>query len=55
MDEEDVVYTMEYYATIANENFAIFSNTDGLRGHHANWNNSNKYQMLSLICAFWKI
>ena len=51
MDREGVVYTMECYAAITNEKFAIFSNTDGLGGHHAHWNNSKKYQMLSLICA----
>ena len=37
------IYTMEYYSAIKKEwNFAICSNMDGLEGHYAKWNKSEK-------------
>ena len=46
MDKEDVVYThthtMEYYSAIKKWIFAICSNMDGLGGHCAKWNKSDR-------------
>ena len=55
--DEDVVFiwrTTEYYSAIKkNGNFAICSNMDGLGGHCAEWNKSDKdkYCMISLVCG----
>ena len=47
-------YRKEYYSTIKNDwSVAICRNTDGLGGHYAKWNKSekDKYHMISLICG----
>ena len=48
------ICAMEYYWAIKEEwNFAICSNMDGLGGHYAKWNQSEKDKncMMSPICG----
>ena len=43
MDKEDVIYGIEYYSAFKKEwNFAIFRNMDGVGGHCAKWNKSDR-------------
>ena len=51
------VYTMEYYSAIKKEwNNAICSNMDGLEGHYAKWNRSDRErQILYDITYMWNV
>ena len=49
-----VLYTMEYYSSIKNDEILPFcNNMGGLGGHYTQWNKSekDKYCMISLICG----
>ena len=48
-------YTMEYYSAIKKWKRAIFNNIDGLGGHYAKWNKTEKDKYhISLICGIQK-
>ena len=56
INSEDVVYkyiTGYYSAIKQKQNFAIWSNINGLAGHYAKWNKSYKgiYCMISFLCG----
>ena len=58
MDKEDVVHT--YNGTILchkkEQNLAICNNMDGLVGHYAKWNKSNRErQILQGITYVWNL
>ena len=50
------MHTMEYYSAIKENNFAIYSNKDGLGGHYAKWNKSDRErQILYDLTYMWNL
>ena len=49
------IHTMEYYSAIKKWKCAIFNNMDGLGGHYAKWNKTEKDKYhISFICGIPK-
>ena len=50
-------HTIQYHATIKNENIAIYNNMGEPGSYYAKWNKSetDKYCMISLTCGIQKI
>lgn len=46
-----IIYLIEYYLDIKEENLAFCNNIDGLWGHYAKWNTSDKEKPIFLYIS----
>ena len=59
MDKEDVIHTHTHNGILLNHNKewnpAIHNSTDGLKGHNAKWNKSERKRQTLYITYLWNL